>query len=224
MNTAGGRDKINALLQMLFRFLIQYNKRYESSKDILRFLDCCSSNIGNGRKFIRLGSPIEMMRGASKAMVTKDQFIKYCSVGTSACTGLRFTFDMVQWIHLSGIRKLKGYNIYTKWANLFWLYALLFNIAGESYKLFNTLKKIILIKQNIKTSQNNGEINTKAFKELLVQRKVRRISTEVIIQQSLEVIDALSSLNYISLSQLTVSAIAILYCVVNTHICWAKTV
>jgi len=53
----------------------------------------------------------------------------------------------------------------------FWLYALLFNIAGETYKLFITLKKIVLVKRTIQISKNKGEINTKAFKELLAQRK-----------------------------------------------------
>jgi len=224
MNTAGGRDRVNATVQMFFRFLIQYNKRYDSSEDLLKFLNCCSSNIGNGRKFIRLGVPIENMRGASKARSNKDQVLKYCMVGNGACTGFRYTFDMLQWIHSSGIHKLGYIKSVTKWANLFWLYALLFNIAGESYKLFSTLKKIIIIKQNIKTSQNNGEINTKAFKELIHQRKLRRVGCEVILQQSLETIDALSSLNYIKLSPLTVAAISILYTMIGTHIFWAKTI
>ncbi|ORX81787.1 hypothetical protein BCR32DRAFT_268084 [Anaeromyces robustus] len=224
MNTAGGRDKVNATVQMFFRFLIQYNKRYDSSEDLLRFLNCCSSNIGNGRKFIRLGVPIENMRGASKALFTKDQFLKYCLVGTGTFTAFRYTLDMIQWIHSSGIQKIRGIKTYTKWANYFWLYALLFNIAGESYKLFSTLKKIIIIKQNIKDSQNNGEINTKAFKELIYQRKIRKLGTEVILQQSLETVDALCALGYAKLTPLTVSAIGILYTMLGTHICWSKII
>jgi hypothetical protein len=224
MNTAGGRDKVNATVQMFFRFLIQYNKRYDSSEDLLKFLNCCSSNIGNGRKFIRLGVPIENMRGASKARSTKDEFLKYCLVGCGSCTGFRYFFDMIQWVHSSGIHKIKSIKTITKWANLFWLYALLFNIAGETYKLFSTLKKIILIKQNIKAAQSNGEINTKAFKELLHQRKLRSLGCEVILQQSLEVVDALASLDYWRLSPLTVSAVAILYTMLGTHVCWAKTI
>jgi len=224
MNTAGGRDKVNATIQMVFRFLIQYNKRYDSSEDLLKFLNCCSSNIGNGRKFIRLGVPIENMRGVSKARSNKDQILKYCLVGNGACTCFRYTLDMIQWVNSSGIHKVKCIKTINRWANSFWLYALLFNIAGESYKLFSTLKKIIIIKQNIKASQNNGEINTKAFKELIHQRKLRRVGCEVLLQQSLEITDALTALGYIKLSPLTASAIGILYTMIGTHIFWAKTI
>jgi hypothetical protein len=200
MNTAGGRDNVNATVQMFFRFLIQYNESYKSSKKLLKFLNCCSSNIGNGRKFIKLGAPIQSMRDMSKAMVTKDQFLKFCLVGNSTCNTINNTLDMIGWVHSSGIQKLKGIDLISHWMDHFWLYALLFNIAGETYKLFITLKKIVLVKRTIQISKNKGEINTKAFKELLAQRKARKMGVEIIFEQLLEVLDVLSSLKYIDLS------------------------
>ncbi|KAJ3023177.1 UNVERIFIED_CONTAM: Peroxisomal membrane protein PMP27 [Siphonaria sp. JEL0065] len=192
LSTSVGRDRLNRFLQYFARFLVWHLQRTSASKDAVTRAAALMTVIAQTRKIMQTGRQLEFYQAGMKALTLSDPILKATTVLKCIFMSAWLSYDTCQWIHTIGLNKFDSIKDINTNAFKCWLFALVFSLVGDLYKLKINTRKIEVEKRN--ASAGKGEESKKNVKSLNEERGKLWIAT---VQDAVDLVLPLSGLEYI---------------------------
>ncbi|KAI9228026.1 MAG: peroxisomal biogenesis factor 11 [Piptocephalis tieghemiana] len=198
--TTVGRDKFYRAVQYGARALAYYAATYtNTSPETIKRLTALKAAIGQARKLMRVGKPLDHLQSLVSSTQQPDDFLRLAGILRYASLAAYLTFDMLQWIHSAGAYKFSNIKAYSRRASKFWLLGILFSWISGLYRLRALRIRGISLKraQGDKAPESLSPVMRKEGEALVKER--REVETQL-LQDSLDALIPASALEYIRIS------------------------
>ena len=98
LSTTVGRDKTYRAIQYFSRFLAWYLASRGYNKELVARYAALKSVLGQSRKLMRIGKPLEHMQSAVKATQLSDAALKITAIGRQLGYAVYLVNDMLVWV------------------------------------------------------------------------------------------------------------------------------
>jgi len=200
-STTVGRDKAYRSVQYAARFLAWYYARQGFSKESVAQMSAIKSALGQTRKVMRLGKPMEHFQAAVKAVALGDPILSLLAITRQLGYASYLINDALGWAHSAKIKifsKERISQINTNAAR-FWALGIFSSILSGLYKLRNIQVRSSKIKKSGTLSTPEKEADKKVeIKNLTAQYYSTRYQ---FIQDLFDFVLPMSSLGYFNLNE-----------------------
>ncbi|KAI5297723.1 Peroxisomal membrane protein PMP27, partial [Ascosphaera atra] len=157
-----GRDKVLRTIQYWSRFYSWYLLRTNKPQSTIAPWNTIKSQFSLTRKILRFGKNIEHIKAVAVALNSQpkadgDALLKYLTVGRQMGYATYLTFDMISYLHGSGIRKIKNFKEMADYAARAWFAGLLCSVLAGLYSIFRLAKR----EQAIDRKEGEGVVEAK---------------------------------------------------------------